>query len=56
MLLVAAGARVGIASILGIFSAKYRTVASIYARVMWSIIVNNPMLERRGSSRPPAVL
>jgi len=40
---LAALARVGIASVAGLFSRKYRAIARIYARVFWSILTKNPI-------------
>ena len=43
LLFVGAAVRVGISGILSIGSKKYRRTASIYARVLWSIVAKNPI-------------
>jgi GT2 family glycosyltransferase len=53
LLLIAGAARVAIAAVLGIGSARYRNIARIYARVCWGLVVRNPIwrgsLIRHGS-------
>jgi GT2 family glycosyltransferase len=43
LLIISAAARVVTASILGIVSKKYRSVAGMYARVFWDLLVRNPI-------------
>jgi len=51
LLFIAAAARVAVASVPGIVSKKYRSVARNYARVLWNIVVKNP-IRTRNWSRP----
>jgi hypothetical protein len=46
LLIGAAAARVVIASILSIAKRQYRDVARIYAKVLWNLIVENPIRSR----------
>lgn len=46
LLVIAAAVRIVSASILGIVSRKYRNIAWIYARVLWSIVAKNPIRVR----------
>jgi GT2 family glycosyltransferase len=43
LLILSAAARVGVATLLGIFKKRYRSIARIYARVLWSLLVLNPI-------------
>jgi GT2 family glycosyltransferase len=65
LLLIGAGVRTAIASVLGIFNGRYRRVARIYTRVFWSLIVCNPIRakfwslgtsisSKKGSARRPS--
>jgi GT2 family glycosyltransferase len=51
LLIGAAAARVAVASILSIAKRQYRDVARIYAKVLWNLIVENPIRSKsRGVS------
>jgi GT2 family glycosyltransferase len=58
LLLAAAAARVMVAGILSIVKKRYRTIAGIYARVFWWLVVRNPIWDRKShlptSSGAPA--
>ncbi len=57
LLLISAGLRSVIAATLGIFNEKYRSIARIYARVWWSLLLHNPitvMVWRLSSSVSPS--
>jgi GT2 family glycosyltransferase len=43
LLLISSGLRSLMAAMLGIFNDKYRSIARIYARVWWSLLLHNPI-------------
>lgn len=53
LLLSAATARVAIATVRGVTSQRYRNIARIYARIVRSLVVDNPIWSKR-SNFPPS--
>jgi GT2 family glycosyltransferase len=46
LLLVSSGLRAGTATMLALFDKRYRSVARIYGRVFWSLLVHNPIRKK----------
>jgi hypothetical protein len=56
LLIVSSAARSAIAAILGVTRKQYRSVARIYATVLWNLLIHNPIRLkgwRFGTSTPP---
>lgn len=46
LLLISSSLRAAIASVMGVFNRRYRSIARIYGLVFWSLLVRNPIRKR----------
>jgi GT2 family glycosyltransferase len=58
LLIISSATRSAVATILGVMRKQYRSVARIYATVLWNLLIHNPIRMkgwRFGTSTPPVV-